>query len=601
MALAAENHDASCMLQAQRSELTPQQLIEEKEDLKHYERVVKQIEEQTQSSQHLLEQQESARADRLAKEAEAEEAEELTVTKLAQEAQQKLAEAAKKAAEKAKELLAAQEARDKELLVAAKEAQEAVAASSRKTLAGIEERDQEEDATQLFCEFGTTTLDFKSFSHGDVITPNIISGVKITGARRKASLQNPCTGPLMILNNKEGGASNDPDLETCVNCAMLVYSEDGNTQVVDDCAERPGPKFIFEWDEVKDLKNILLWDQDDGNQKTKVRLFGPDNALLTEAVIDQQGSMNGKGTTVDLRTRGVKRMEVDMAGSGAIVRIRQCAQDGSEFGDPHIFTLDGQKFDLYENGTYSLFHYSGRKTKFLSAGNSEKNSGDIDWQLFAHYGGPTWTALGLLLVDKSNGDFQNALELTAKDCQWRRKSSLKGSWSDIGENSSVSLLEGGDYISNFEFHNEKHISLRMNTLDGLTESIKLHTVCKPKGINVRVSLPDVAESRFLKGQIEVGNGKRQNKFAVDKKWTAIGGSDYAKKYFDALAQEKYTLLTSCTNAEKQKAEKICAKHLGEKMKNAKGAKGAIFSDCVFDVCRGGEEFAIAAAEMLKKN
>ena len=519
-ALAVENPDTSCMLQAQRAELTPQQLIAEQEDLEHYEREVKQIEEQN-GQRHVL-----------------------------------------------------------------------------KTMAEIEEQDQEEDATQLFCEFGTTTLDFKSFSHGDVITPNIISGVKITGSRRKVNGANPCTGPLMILNNKEGGATPDGDLKTCENCALLVYSQNGNTQNVNDCAERPGPRFVFEWDQVKDLKNILLWDQDDGNQKTRVQLFDENDQLLTDAVIDQQGALNGKGTTVDLRTRGVKKMIVLMAGSGAIVRIRQCAQDGSEFGDPHIFTLDGQKFDLYENGTYSLFHYSGRKTKFLSAGNAEKKSGDIDWQLFAHYGGPTWTALGLLLVDKSNGNFQNALELTAKDCQWRRKSSLEGDWSEMAENSSVSLLEGGDYVSYFEFHNEKHISLRMNTLDGLTESIKLHTVCKPKGINVRVSLPDVAESRFLKGQIEVGNGKRQNKFAVDKKWTAIGGSDSAKKYFDELAGQHYTLLTSCTNAEREKAEKICAKHLGEEMRDAKGAKGAIFSDCVFDVCRGGEEFAIAAADLL---
>ena len=28
-------------------------------------------------------------------------------------------------------------------------------------------------------------------------------------------------------------------------------------------------------------------------------------------------------------------------------------------GDPHIHTLDGNEFDLYDKGTYSVFHYGG--------------------------------------------------------------------------------------------------------------------------------------------------------------------------------------------------------------------------------------------------
>ena len=32
-------------------------------------------------------------------------------------------------------------------------------------------------------------------------------------------------------------------------------------------------------------------------------------------------------------------------------------------GDPHIHTLDGSEFDLYDKGTYSVFHYGGAMQK----------------------------------------------------------------------------------------------------------------------------------------------------------------------------------------------------------------------------------------------
>ena len=53
-------------------------------------------------------------------------------------------------------------------------------------------------------------------------------------------------------------------------------------------------------------------------------------------------------------------------------------------GDPHVFTLDGDRFDVYENGTFSLFQYSGQKIAHPSA------ASEVDWRLYAHYGGPWW-------------------------------------------------------------------------------------------------------------------------------------------------------------------------------------------------------------------
>ena len=36
----------------------------------------------------------------------------------------------------------------------------------------------------------------------------------------------------------------------------------------------------------------------------------------------------------------------------------------------------------------------------------------------------------------------------------------------------------------------------------LEDAMTINAVCKPHGINLRVSMPDLAESRFVEGQIE---------------------------------------------------------------------------------------------------
>ena len=51
---------------------------------------------------------------------------------------------------------------------------------------------------------------------------------------------------------------------------------------------------------------------------------------------------------------------------------------------------------------------------------------------------------------------------------------------------------------------------------------------------------------------------------------------------------------TCTEAKEQEAEKICAKHLPKDDDYAE-----VFSDCVYDVCRGGgEEDALSAAALI---
>ena len=191
------------------------------------------------------------------------------------------------------------------------------------------------------------------------------------------------------------------------------------------------------------------------------------------------------------------------------------------------------------------------------------------------------------------------LSVHDQDCQWRSKTGKSREWALVQNvTGSLSLLEGGEYVTGFEFLNEKHVNLRMKTEKGYKDSMILNTICKPSGINVRFTMPDMDDARFVEGQIQLGNGKTQKKFPVKQSWSSLGGSKPATSFLQQLQGQKFSLLTSCTQVEKEKAEKICAKHLGENMAHDDETGAEIFADCVFDVCRGGEDFAVATAEML---
>ena len=75
----------------------------------------------------------------------------------------------------------------------------------------------------------------------------------------------------------------------------------------------------------------------------------------------------------------------------------------------------------------------------------------VDWEAFTHYSGPdsghqAFTK-GLLLVDNSCGSQRQALEITARDCQWRGR---KGNeWIAVQNGDSLSVLDGQDYVSSF--------------------------------------------------------------------------------------------------------------------------------------------------------
>ena len=349
-----------------------------------------------------------------------------------------------------------------------------------------------------------------------------------------------------------------------------------------------------------------LWDLE---EPTFVELYGTKNRLLKNISAPDGPGQDGNPAVLKLLTTHVRTMKMYLGGSGGLRRFTAC-RGGSVWGDPHIYTLDGEKFDLYESGTYTVFQYSGQKLQAKhkgAKGPKAKGHAMVDWKLYSHYGGPLWTAQGLLLLDHSMGRFRQALELSSKDCQWRSKTGEDGHWEVLKRHGhSLSLLEDEEYVTSFEYVNEKKIILRMNGERGKKDTIVLNTVCKPSGINLRVSMPNMDDSQFLEGQIQVGNGgKHKKKFQTNMGWAKLGGTAEAGDFLDHL-ETKQTFLeghghgseASCDEAERAKAEKLCQKHLGGEMREADGINAEIFEDCVSDVCQGGEEFAESAAELL---
>ena len=112
----------------------------------------------------------------------------------------------------------------------------------------------------------------------------------------------------------------------------------------------------------------------------------------------------------------------------------------------------------------------------------------VDWEAFTHYSGPdsghqAFTK-GLLLVDNSCGSQRQALEITARDCQWRGR---KGNeWIAVQNGEVLSTLDGKDYLSGFivarkdgpKGHN--HVRLNMQTKDGPRDIAVPSLSCRPQ-------------------------------------------------------------------------------------------------------------------------
>lgn len=273
-----------------------------------------------------------------------------------------------------------------------------------------------------------------------------------------------------------------------------------------------------------------------------------------------------------------------------------CGTQATVVGDPHIETLDGRHYTLMNQGTFSLWRYSGvsadvmMQNLFVSS-----TSIDVDWQVYAHYSGHQSYTKGLLLLDKSGGSARQSLEITSKDCQWR-----------------ASASEQDPSATGLQLHtanNRTRVSFVMIKQGVRKEVAKLSVSCrKGHNINVAIDMKHSADLRFVDGELRVARSgapvstlqTESAEFEVKTPWKDLGGSDSASLYLQEADASGggLNLLQTCEDAQMVYAFDLCSKHLGADMQQADGPDGDFFNDCVFDVCRGGEVAAELAAELI---
>ena len=169
---------------------------------------------------------------------------------------------------------------------------------------------------------------------------------------------------------------------------------------------------------------------------------------------------------------------------------------GSISGDPHIQTLQGDRYTLLKQGTFLAWRFS-KDSKISS-------KAPVDWQLFAHYSGRHSYTRGLLLLDKSKNQ---AMEMTSDDCIWRTKGG-----------SHWILAKSGHMLPNFEDSATKlrvvelespdgkklraRINLEMNTEHGTHRIARLYTQCKPgEHMNFKLTMYQKSDIDFVGGEL----------------------------------------------------------------------------------------------------
>jgi len=287
---------------------------------------------------------------------------------------------------------------------------------------------------------------------------------------------------------------------------------------------------------------------------------------------------------------------------------------GMETGDPHLQTLDGKRYTLLSQGTFSLWHFSGVEahieSKAVPAGKVP-----VDWQIFTHYSGHQSFTKGLLLVDRSGGSLRQTLELTSRDCRWKARKPGQ-TWAFVQDDQIIAVPEGKDYVTGFHLtkssgaNMQNHVRLSMNTKEGIREVAVLSLSCRANhNINVQLLMKSRKDVQFVDGELKVARkmlstlqtGQTDLEFGVTEKWQELGGSDEAAGYLQQIDQHKPSsvLLTSCTTEEEAEAQNLCSKHLGAEMQHGNVNEAAFFQDCLYDVCHGaGEMAAQLAAELL---
>lgn len=269
---------------------------------------------------------------------------------------------------------------------------------------------------------------------------------------------------------------------------------------------------------------------------------------------------------------------------------------GGSSGDPHIQSLRGAHYSLLKEGAFLAWSFS---------------KAPVEWQLYAHYAGSTFTTQGLLLLDKSLG---RRMEMTAEDCQWRSQEggkwhAVKSGAQELSWKVQTTNLTSPDLVVM-----GSEINLSMEVPQGQHKVARLLSHCTPGDhLDFKLTMFKKEDIDYVNGELGVDpqvwntsslfyskssqmQMRSDLEFEASASWSSLGGSaaaaEYLKKKQQEQAEASLVLRKDCTESEIRAATKTCAKYL----KNILNQD--VFADCVFDVCHGGGEAEAKRAALL---
>lgn len=164
------------------------------------------------------------------------------------------------------------------------------------------------------------TLDFNSFAAGTIID-NDYKGVAISATGG--------SGQAMIFDSAQP-TGNDGDLASDTLGGLLIISEDGDSADPDDNAG--GGSIFFDFDNLVTMKSITFKDiEETSGAGTRIIFYDAAGNVIDTQFVAPTG--DGGEVTVSLSVPGTARVEVVLAGSGAI--------DNVVFNDPAFNPTEG--------------------------------------------------------------------------------------------------------------------------------------------------------------------------------------------------------------------------------------------------------------------
>ncbi|CAK9095676.1 unnamed protein product [Durusdinium trenchii] len=352
-----------------------------------------------------------------------------------------------------------------------------------------------------------------------------------------------------------------------------------------DFLEPTGPEVTATWKDFAPEGALAIREV-----RARPKTYGPKRPPKTDGSITPSSDDGAPGVFASFRRcyRYSGQAGKTRCGAKFFLTRRSCYckdPSGGGSGDPHIQSLRGAHYSLLKEGTFLAWSFS---------------KAPVEWQLYAHYAGSTFTTQGLLLLDKSLG---RRMEMTAEDCQWRSHHGEK--WHAVSGGlelpwkvQTTNLTTPDLVVMGSE------ISFSMEGPQGQRKVARLLSHCTPHDhLDFKLTMYKKEDIDYVDGELGVDpqvwnksslfyskssqmQMRNDLEFEASETWANLGGSEAAAEYLKKKQQEQagasLVLRKDCaTESEIRAATKICAKYL------KKSLNEDVFADCVFDVCHGG--------------